>query len=436
MALLSQYDPPAHLSDFDAIPGQREAWHRYVQATMSGAVDSVTQVDGQPGSSPFYDPTTLDPGDTMALDVLWNAFPNELQRRFDRDGALAQAEACVPLSRFAPQGLNATPYSPRESCRGSTEYCEWQVDPGSGDKPMRRVTFTTEGPEYWQAMWGGPLPKDRVNLQQIDFPGSPEQVLRLYQSLVDPRVRMSDLQVQEPFNSPLGFLKRGTYNPYNEWNVRKGIVHLTAEPNQLVAEILLAAQATRCFEDESGRLVVQPEAICAGAGLGNVNRNSDIAILGCVNALARQGRRVTLANPVGLYIDHIDLSGWTVPGGCEPRDCVHIVRGGGNSITRLFVEVPDARFTLADIRIAGVPVTSGGQIAECITVRLRALASVARDMVTSRCPLTRSGYVQAGGRVVEQPAAGAAPLAAMVPAFGRSPGASLAATPLPCGCPK
>jgi hypothetical protein len=46
-------------------------------------------------------------------------------------------------------------------------------------------------------------------------------------------------------------------------------------------------------------------------------------------------------------------------------------------IERMEVKVPDDRnFDLADITIAGVPIRYGGQIAECITVKLTGIANI------------------------------------------------------------
>jgi hypothetical protein len=80
---------------------------------------------------------------------------------------------------------------------------------------------------------------------------------------------------------------------------------------------------------------------------------------------------ITLQNPVGLYMDHIDLSGWAAPDGGDVSDCVHIVRGRPGMIERLMIEVPAKRgFTVSELTIGGVPIGYGGQIAECITVKL------------------------------------------------------------------
>jgi hypothetical protein len=87
---------------------------------------------------------------------------------------------------------------------------------------------------------------------------------------------------------------------------------------------------------------------------------------------------VTLKNPVGLYMDHIDLAGWNAPDGQSVSNLVKIVRGQPGMIERLEVEVPaDRGFLLSDVTIAGVPIAYGGQIAECITVKLTGTAVLA-----------------------------------------------------------
>jgi len=140
------------------------------------------------------------------------------------------------------------------------------------------------------------------------------------------------------------------------------------------------------YTDPKGRLLVEPEALIGYAGYGGANRNSDPTIGASVNALARLGANVTLRNPVGLYMDHIDLSGWLAPDGGSVSDCVHIVRGFPGMIERMIVEIPPGRgFDLGDLTIAGSPIHFGGQIAECITVKLIGIANILPKML-ARAP--------------------------------------------------
>ena len=72
-----------------------------------------------------------------------------------------------------------------------------------------------------------------------------------------------------------------------------------------------------------------------------------------------------------------------------------VVRGNLDSIERLEVEVPAGRgFTLSEVTIGGEPIRFGGQIAECITVKLVATAILPPDK-PKPTPLkwTRHAYI-------------------------------------------
>ena len=411
MGLLARYDPPAHLSDFDAIDGQREAWHLFIQQGMQERVshlqsDMAATATAPAGVPQFYDPSTLDVGPSIEQEIVWNAFPKALLRRFGRTDALRIADSLWPMPAYQmdwhydPE--RALPDRARLERMGVTypgdvlyrpqdEYCEWHVHRHE-DGRMRRVTFTCEPPEYWQSLFGGRLD----SFQTTPFPGSRKLALELYRRLVDERVNPDDLLATTTWDSPFGKVSKGHYDPWNRWNTTDGIAHLSAPPNALIAELHLAAHATRLFANTRRELVVRPDVLLAGSELGEPNRNSDTAIAGTINALARQGRRITLANPVGLYMDHIDLAGWETPDGVRPEDCVRVLRGSGRSIERLVVEMPPGH-DLSELRIAGIPVDWGGQIAECITVKLTGVASLACDVVNAAIPMPTASYMQPSG---------------------------------------
>src|SRR5262249_44562276 len=149
------FDPPAFLPDFNDIPGQFDAWHR----AMSAWFDIVVAIEQTSiGASPqYYNAARLDPGGLLVEQArTWNAFPKELLRRYGRDRALLLADMSWPIERYrAPSpdptnmaGMSGVMYRPQE------EYCEWHVtrDPDTGR--IRRVTFTSEPPEFWQALYG------------------------------------------------------------------------------------------------------------------------------------------------------------------------------------------------------------------------------------------------------------------------------------------
>jgi hypothetical protein len=115
-------------------------------------------------------------------------------------------------------------------------------------------------------------------------------------------------------------------------------------------------------------------------------------------------------------MDHIDLTGWSAPKGVDVEECVHVVRGDARKrmIERLVVEVPrKSGFTVSDLTIAGAPVAFGGQIAECITVKLVGTASAlgtvhnAPSACGSRCCVDPAHFVALGEPVPnDQPAPG------------------------------
>ncbi len=346
MALLQRFDPPAFLTDYDGIPGQREAWHNFVSrcfaASIAGEADKVLRADGSRGGAvQFYNPAVADPGGpVVAQAILWNAFPKELLRRWGRERAMIEADRLYPLGHYrdgagqGSAGFEAALYRPQD------EYCEWHVVRDPDTNKIVRVTFSSEPPEYWEAMFGTPI--DPGDGTPLAFPGDRDRVLALYRALVGPQVAMNDLICAAEIRGPDGsvYVQQGQYNPYNKWNTTHGIVHLCAPPNALTAEIQLGADATVLYRNATGEPVVEPSALICCAGFGGPDRNSDPTIGATVNALARAGAMVTLPNPVGLYMDHIDLAGWQAPEGVRVADCVRVERGTPGMIERLVIEVP------------------------------------------------------------------------------------------------
>ena len=382
MSLLQRFDPPAFMPDFNVIPGQLEAWHRAVSAWFDAVVEIERQTIGV--TPQYFNPATFDPGGIAVEQAIgWNAFPKELLRRYGRERAMQLADTLWPHEWYrnppvdpglAPgidtSAISAIYYRPQE------EYCEWRVSRDPITNKIVRITFTSEPPEYWQALFGV-VPGDGI--PDAEFPGDTERLVELYKELVGQDVRLEDLVAPVDLVNASGGLvtKKGQYNIYNKWNTTHGIVHLCSPPNSLVAEIQLGGDAAVLRDDPQGRRLVEPDALICYAAYGGPNRNSDPTIGGAVNALARLGAYVTLKNPVGLYMEHIDLSGWTAPDGGDVSEFIHIVRGTPGMIERLVIEAPPWRsVTVGDLLIAGVPIRYGGQVAECITVKLTGVAHI------------------------------------------------------------
>src|SRR5215469_248151 len=395
MPIVEQFATPANLTDLNSIPGAPEEWHKAVSSWFDWAIESDVRLV-RPGPFQFYNPGRFDPsGLTVEQAVTWNAFPKELLRLYDRKQALKQADSLWLLSRYymeiGGQKFNKGEYqSLFETCfRPQDEYCEWRAERCGEIGPIQRVTFTSEPPELWFAAFGGVVPGDPTH---NCFTGNRDDVVRRYQEFTGAPVTATDLITPRKKKGPYGPLaSRNGYNIYNRWNTTHGIVHLCAPPNALLSEIKLGADASIVRKNRAGRLLVEPEALICCNQFGGPNRNSDPTIGATVNAAARLGAFVTLKDPVGLYMDHIDLSGWECPDGKPVDECIHIVRGTPGMIERLVVEVPKRRgFSVSDITIGGDSIEYGGQIAECITVKLIAIATVPMQPV-------RNAAVQCSG---------------------------------------
>jgi hypothetical protein len=95
-----------------------------------------------------------------------------------------------------------------------------------------------------------------------------------------------------------------------------------------------------------------------------------------VAVLGRAGFDITVHEPVGLYIDGWDDTGWTKPDGTPVGDYWRITRGRPGAVLRLEYEVPaEEGFVVGDIRIGGRPVAHGGQLAEHMTSSLPVLVA-------------------------------------------------------------
>ena len=214
---------------------------------------------------------------------------------------------------------------------------------------LTRVTFTCEGPEYWRFL-------AKVN---------PAKVLELYRKHVSPEVAMSDL------------FSGNVYDTRNRWNnsTTDGVMHLIQRANTLSAEIELAAGASIVRLRDGVTLTSEQDLIACGS-YGEPKRHSDPHIGAVINELCRGRADVTLANPIGLYIDKLSVDGWVTPDGADPLTFWSIARGTPKKTLRVVLEVPAGRgYVVGDIRINGSKIDFGAQIADHITMKLTGMAT-------------------------------------------------------------
>lgn len=275
--------------------------------------------------------------------------------------------------------------------RQQDEYLEWHVDRAQ-DGNIRRISFTAEPPDYWRA------------LAEV----APDRVVKLYQDHVDSQIQKADI-FYPPRVAIFGRFEDGTngwlevtgyggrYNPLNPWTTTQGIMHLTHGANTLGAEVNLAGQASVARPVDA--LVVAPgqdpapEIVRIACGnYGGINRSSDPNIGIAVGKQVQAGNRITLTDPVGLYISRIDLSGLSGPNG-EALSAIagHVTRGTDDPfeprILRFEVKLPaGSSFTLSDCRFDNRPLVRGGQIARESTIQLYVnVYAASSDTTPSNC---------------------------------------------------
>lgn len=383
MPLLDRFEPPANLTDFDAISGHREEWSKYISDTFDRAIGERIEKDsnGKPRDikSQYYNETKVPSDEPVDLEIVWDAFPKILTRQYGREAALKIADEFT-FYNVADVDVNQFPfYELFKKSRRQDEYCEWRVTRDPKTNKILSVIFTCEGPEYWQSMFGGNISGDGND--GFKFKGDKQVLLDLYRSILNNQdVKLEDLVFTD---GP----KVGQYNPWNKWNTTQGIVHLQQPANTLAAEINIGADATVRRKKGGEEITDALRLICCG-GFGGVERSSDPTIGDEVNKLARAGYAITLRNPVGIYFHSFDNAGFTKPGPGGSRvpagNYLTALRGtfkepfndGSNMIVRAVYEVPTGeldpdgkQLTVSDIQIAGEEIAFGGQIAERIKMK-------------------------------------------------------------------
>ncbi|KAF9022418.1 hypothetical protein BDZ89DRAFT_1137368 [Hymenopellis radicata] len=294
---LPRHDPPGFTDDFTT-EKQKKGWSDIISSYMN-----TTWVNPQL-TPQFYDATkTKEIEPTSNTKITWTAFPKKVKTDSGGNDQLRWKTA------DADRGVQ-------------DEYCEWSVQRNSSGK-ITKIVFCNEGPEYFDF------------LAKTD----PEKLLQLYKALNPGSA--ADIKSTDIYGPD------GKYNPTNKWNNNTdsgNIVHLIQINNTLSAECDLAGLASVLRVDGNGKRITDPEQLARCSGFGNPARNSDPTIGAAVNNLAWGGSLITLKNPVGLYIDSVNLSNVTYPGddSFDPNDCWKWVRGKKGTYMRAVMEVPKA----------------------------------------------------------------------------------------------
>jgi hypothetical protein len=352
--LQSSFGTPAFIVDF---PQDAEK-QQQLDALWSRRVDGFTQqaILGDPWNSgnqanqtSYYNPLGMDipSSAAVAAAVTWTAFPNRLIQYLGAGQTPANpydltiddllvigdsGEGLQPIpSTHCPAAMwnNGTgPYGPYGPRGWLDEYCEWSVTKDA-DGNLVRVDFVCENPEYWYSLW------------QID----PQQVAALYEQTLNYNapaerqitVTVEDLQLVGKDGKPVidPFTGQPAYDPLNKWNSGTvsartgspsdsgGAMHLTSTPNTLQTELGLAGGASVLRATGNST----PQALICCGQYGQSYRNSDPHIGQQVNIAVSTPAIVSLADPVGLYIQPPDFTAFSTSGGLDVSECWQVVRG-------------------------------------------------------------------------------------------------------------
>jgi hypothetical protein len=357
MAHYDAFNPPGNNPDFIGASNLVQNWTAHMSNVFDVSVASVSAYLDQHGGGDcqFYNPVShgrVEPDlPTAATDIPWNGFPK-------RHGAPGPGQPPHYAAAEAPivAGQN----------RDQDEYLEWFVN--RKNEKIVSVHFTCEAYDYFQFLGEN----------------APEKMLALYRTYISPQVQMPDLFPNGQGNQ---------YDTLNRWNTELGAMHLTHPANNLFAEVFLAATAT-VRRSQHGAEITQSIPLIHCSRYGDESRNSDPAIGAAVNGLTRDGRHLTLANPVGLYMASFNGAGLALNG--QPAGgFFKLVRGafplGLRAVYELPPELAAQGLTVSDVDIGGAPIQFGGQLAERITMHIAGVASVAQDVHNS--PVSTCGAV-------------------------------------------
>lgn len=401
---LPRFDPPAGIRDLADRPAKQAQLDRDWNVNADGWTQQA--ILGNPWTSLFaahqdyyFNPLHTDLTDAVQQQISWRAFPNrilhylpgltrEQQWEMADTGTLGGGAAGQPLIYTTgvecgtlagdPGQLDQIPFPPYGYRGWLDEYCELAVH-RDGRGRLDRVDFTCENPEYWYTLW------------RVDR----ERVLEIYREILGPQVKMEDLElrvggrvVRDPSTG------EPAYDPLNVWNRGPvmderggGAMHLTSTPNTLQTELGLAGAAT--VQRRQGNANAS-QLICCSQ-YGQIYRNSDPHIGQVDNQIVGLGFRVSLANPIGLYLQKPDFRTWKLPDdpnlppGAKPEDLYRVLRGSEtldgfpetyNFIVHARVEIPPAwkragvSFGLDEVTINGHPLRWGSQILQTFDVSL------------------------------------------------------------------
>lgn len=235
--------------------------------------------------------------------------------------------------------------------RWQDEYVEWRTEKDNSGS-VNRITFTTELPEYYEALAEISLDALIGGVKEV-IPGANPTVQELLGVTSDP-----------VFGRSRRFRRHLRENPWN--NGEKGILCLTQGFNTMGALFNLL---DKCGISRPG---VAADTVCSiVGGACGPGRNSDPRICSAAQTLARNAQGLSLSDPVGINI--VELRGiWRISGrqidindSTTNGNVWNISRGGRRAV----LNVVDG------LTLDGDPITSGAQVSQSLFVDAKVISA-------------------------------------------------------------
>lgn len=349
---------PGNLND---LVGQAQVeWDGYINSEIRKAIEKS-------GTQQLVFDNSIS-NDVLPID--WSGYPIRIRQCLESD---------LKTDKLLDWVLKGNPLG--RTIGSHEEYLEWRVLRNRENKIVR-IEMTTESREYWKVLAKHHPTKTLRILGRFagEFEANPQEVYGLR------NIFNSSPQEREDGFIKMMFLNSSTNEPLSPYNNGEKAIAFMAKPvNTISAAIQLAAWAAKPYVkmiDGQRIPLTGREAINFTDQAAQDCRDSDPTIVGTVINLASSKRKISLNDPVGLYISNVNHKRLLLPDQSDsiPADWIDLQRGsrptmeGGQEMSqRLVMEVPsEMGFVLGDIIDAdtGRSIEYGGQIAKLVTIAL------------------------------------------------------------------
>jgi hypothetical protein len=233
--------------------------------------------------------------------------------------------------------------------RWQDEYVEWRVE-RTATGEITQITFTTEFPEYYQALARVSTDALIAGIQDV-IPGASPTLDELFGLGFNPATTNGEGRAQR-------FRQNLTENPWN--NGEKGILCLTQQFNTVGALFNLI---DKCAIQRTG---IPSSAVCGLVdGACGPGRNSDPVICQASQNTVRSSRAISLVDPVGIRIKEL-TGNWEIGGvsvdindESDNQEVWVISRNGRRAVLDL---------TKGVVTLGGDTITSGAQVSNALQV--------------------------------------------------------------------